>query len=158
MQEKIHESIPPAWLEKEGVNVDVNKPVKPDEVRALFASVNWKEESQWSDEMINSGFNNALCLVTARDREGKLISMSRAITDGIYIFFLNFVTEPQYQKRHLGSHLFTTLVNESVKRFPNYSSLVGFVTNPPEKVLTLYRNLGLQIIPDMRIIASKSSF
>lgn len=149
MQERIEE-----LLQNGDIKIEIGQHVNYDEVRELFKKVNWKEESEWTNEEIEKAFNQADFLVTARNKEGKLVSFVRGRDDGPYVFLLNWVTDPEMQSRGVGSHVFKTLINEIERKKPK-TTMVGF--SRPD-MLRFYEKFGLNVIPHTLTISTNPRF
>lgn len=149
MQERIE-----SLLQSGDISIEIGQPIRYDEVRELFKRVGWKEESEWTDEEIEKAFNKADFLVTARNKEGKLVSFVRGRDDGPYVFLLNWVTDPDLQNRGVGSHVFKTLMDEINKKKPK-TTKVGFAK--PD-MLRFYKKFGFDVIPHALTISNNPRF
>lgn len=110
------------------IRIEMNGKASPNEIKALFASIGWSEESHLSDDQVDMAFNNAYCNFMARDNdEGRLIGVVRASYDGIYVMLWNLVVRPEYQNRGIGLHLLTLILDEMRER--GHKSIAGLALN-----------------------------
>lgn len=149
MQERIE-----TLLQNGDIKIEIGQKVNYADVRELFKKVGWKEESEWSVEEIEKAFNKADFLVTARNKDGKLVSFARGRDDGPYVFLLNWVTDPSLQGRGIGSFVFDTLIEQINKTKPGVT-LVGF-GNPSN--MEFYKKRGILPINHAITISSNPKF
>lgn len=124
--------------------------VEPQEVKRLFASVNWEEESKLEDSAIDAAFNYAYCSFVAR-KEGDLVGVIRATFDGVYVMLWNLVVHPQFQDQGLGTELLQLIMDEMEKR--GHRWIIGLAVN--ERV-DYYSTRNLQPVKHLTVVSTYS--
>jgi ribosomal protein S18 acetylase RimI-like enzyme len=113
---------------------------------ALYEAGGWWQESEQWRAIIPRMITGSFCFMVARSRDGRLVGMGRAISDGVSDAYIqDVVVLEEVRKRGIGREL--------VKRLAEYCSQqgigwVGLVAEPGTQAF--YESLGFRALEGFR--------
>lgn len=108
----------------------------------LRESVGWLS---FSKEQTENALNNSLYTVIAVD-DNQTIGMGRLLGDGMYYMIVDVVVCPVYQKKGIGTHIITMLIDYVDNKTPiGGRSSIQLIAEKGKELF--YEKVGFQLIP-----------
>jgi ribosomal protein S18 acetylase RimI-like enzyme len=118
-----------------------------DELVELYSAVGWTAYTRDPDQLLTAFFGSTLVL-TARDAEGSLYGIARALSDGVTICYVqDLVVEPNSQRQGVGA----ALLSQVMSRYEGCRQI--FLTTDADGPLDFYRGLGFVRHEELGLVA-----
>ncbi|MBI5507505.1 MAG: GNAT family N-acetyltransferase [Deltaproteobacteria bacterium] len=123
-----------------GVRLEIVERLDPAAVVALYQAGGWWKESRAWRAQIPKMIEGSLVFVTATTREGRVVGMGRAISDGASDAYIQDVVVMRELRGHgIGARIISRLVRELRRRKVGW---IGLVAEPG--TTRFYRRLGFE--------------
>ena len=116
-------------------------------IKDIYRKESWNAYLK-DDEKLIPAFNNSLYTLGAFD-DCKLIAFIRCVGDGEHILIVqDLIVEPEYQKRGIGTYLFSTIMEKfsKVRMFMVVTDIEDIVDNK------FYQSFNLKKLEEMNMI------
>ena len=131
----------------DGVTIDVESSINPDELRELYSSVGW---GAYTADVpgLHRAVENSDHVVTAR-HGSLLVGLARVLSDDVSIAYVqDILVRPDYQHQGIG----TRLLQECLDRYAHVRSKV-LMTDDLEMQHSFYRSMGFADTCDIETVA-----
>jgi ribosomal protein S18 acetylase RimI-like enzyme len=121
------------------------KKINFDEIARLYESVGWSTYTK-DINSLKIAFENSTLVNLAVNEEGKVIGLTRSISDKVSIHYLqDIIVDPSYQRKGVGRKL----LDETLEYFKEVRTHM-ILTDDEEKQLLFYSSLGFKNTKDLR--------
>ena len=108
-----------------------------EEIFQLYEAVGWTNYTT-NPTMLKNALEHSLFLISARDKDGKLIGFLRAVGDGYSIVYIqDIIVLPEYQRQGIG----TQLLRQTLEHFKEVYQMI-LTTDSELKTIAFYESNG----------------
>ena len=114
-----------------------NDTISFEEIFPLYEAVGWTNYTT-NPTMLKNALEHSLFLISARDKDGKLIGFLRAVGDGYSIVYIqDIIVLPEYQRQGIG----TQLLRQTLEHFKEVYQMI-LTTDSELKTIAFYESNG----------------
>lgn len=93
--------------------------IKPQEAIDLYVAIGWGTATQYNRKSMKRALMHSSCIISVRDSGGKLIGLTRVLSDGeIHTCIADIVVHPDYRRQGVGKKMM-----EVVKKKYGYTGI-----------------------------------
>ena len=119
------------------IGYKINDVVSFEEIFPLYEAVGWTNYTT-NPTMLKNALEHSLFLISARDKDGKLIGFLRAVGDGYSIVYIqDIIVLPEYQRQGIG----TQLLRQTLEHFKEVYQMI-LTTDSELKTIAFYESNG----------------
>ena len=119
------------------IGYKINDAVSFEEIFPLYEAVGWTNYTT-NPTMLKNALEHSLFLISARDKDGKLIGFLRAVGDGYSIVYIqDIIVLPEYQRQGIG----TQLLRQTLEHFKEVYQMI-LTTDSELKTIAFYESNG----------------